>query len=259
MSDLFMRDGHLSDLSLERILAGELKDAHALGHVQTCTVCKTRFEALQSHEQSFQAPPLSLPSVGPSYQPARWIAPLVACAAAALLYFGVFRQPSPESSISPQLHGRLDGPDTFRIKGSVNVEFSVKRGDTVRALHTGDVVHPGDRVGFRVASPDTGYLMILGIDGRNEPYLCYPQNNGGRSKPFGPHTKLKNLNEAIVLDDIIGQEELVALYCRTEVTYEDMAEALKKRRTQPALTTVLLNPNCRERRIVLDKKHKAGP
>ena len=90
-------------------------------------------------------------------------------------HFGVFRHPSPESSVSPQLAGRLDSPDTFRIKGSVNVEFSVKRGDTVRTLHTGDVVYPGDRVGFRVAAPDTGYLMILGIDGRNEPYLCYPK------------------------------------------------------------------------------------
>ena len=56
MSNLFMRDGHLSDLSLERILAGELKDDDALRHVQTCTVCKARFEALQGHEQSFQAP-----------------------------------------------------------------------------------------------------------------------------------------------------------------------------------------------------------
>ena len=133
MSDLFMRDDHLSDLSLERILAGELKDDHALRHVQTCTVCKARFEALQSHEHSFK--PAAQPAFGGLIIPTcRWIAPLCrVCRSRPVFWrFSPTQSRIIDFTTAPR---PLDGPDTFRIKGSVNVEFSVKRGYRSSASH----------------------------------------------------------------------------------------------------------------------------
>ena len=95
--------------------------------------------------------------------------------------------------------------------------------------------------------------MIAGIDGQNDPYLCYPQNTGGLSKRFGPTKKMTTLDEAVVLDDVLGQEEIVAVFCDDPLKYEGLAKILKTVRTQKQAVFSMDSNGCRHRIIKLNK------
>ncbi|TNE91400.1 MAG: hypothetical protein EP330_05380, partial [Deltaproteobacteria bacterium] len=57
---MFRHDGHLSDLGLELIHAGDGSEGAA--HLATCALCQAREAALHADQAAFEAlPPLRLP------------------------------------------------------------------------------------------------------------------------------------------------------------------------------------------------------
>ena len=93
--------------------------------------------------------------------------------------------------------------------------------------------------------------MIAGVDGKGEPYLCYPQRGKGRSAPFGPSVEMKTLDEAIVLDDVLGREALVAVFCPEPFEYQTVAQALRKVATPAEQRAIINAKGCRERIVQL--------
>ena len=229
-------------------MAGELIDATLDAHLENCEICQERLAALRAdNERIFLRPPTSQSQGRRPY-----LGTLIAAAAAILLYVGVGPGLDPQGveQAKPPL---AEPQDYFRIKGSLNVEFFVKRQEQVAKAKNGSTVYPGDKLGFRVSTPVSGHLMIAGIDGKNEPYLCYPQNGGGRSQSFGPSKKMKTLDQAIVLDDVLGQEEIVAVFCDDPVDYESLAKALRSIRVDGQAPFTLSDRGCRHRMIQLNK------
>lgn len=223
-------DGHLHDLAIEDVLDGG-DSPEAAAHLRTCALCRQRLAAADA----VQLPPLQLsqqrtipttaitqgPDTGrarPANQPlGRWLtlATAAIAAAALLLVAPRVRQPDP------------DRDDGFNVRGSkVSLRVYRDEGASSRRLRSGDTIATGDRLGFRVQHR-AGHLMVLGIDARSEPYLCYPQQGGGVSVEVPPSPAPRTLPEAIRMDHTAGPERLVALLCSDPFTLDEAAEALQ--------------------------------
>lgn len=228
-SDLFTRDGHVSELTLNRLLARELDDdvrAAIEAHLADCGDCSARRDAVERFDTAFAiappapqaAPVVSLAEArarrGPAFV-------LVAAAAAVALVF-VFARPEP-GPLSP---GADDG---IRLKGAeLSLTVFAKTADAPpRAVKDGDVVHPGDRLGFQLRSLQDGYAMVVGIDDRGEVYAGWPQSSGGSAK-FLPATDAPtDLGVAVRLDDVGARERLIAVRCPTAFGLAAVAKRLK--------------------------------
>ncbi|MEN0062289.1 MAG: hypothetical protein AAGA48_09060 [Myxococcota bacterium] len=211
------RDGHLSDLAIEYALDGEPLEG-TTEHLEHCDMCSARLRAAGG----VVVPPRRV------RRPPRWwyaAAPL-AMAATALLVLS-------------------SSPDGIRVKGG-GVELQVFRdeGPKSRRLAPGDEVAPGDRLGFRVRVREEGHIMVVGTDGQQPPYLSYPQD-AEASVPFAATDHAVDLDSAIRLDDALGTERLVLLWCETSFEL-DVAERVAMDDTVP--------PGCMVDVVELEKR-----
>ncbi len=230
---LLTRDGHLLDLSIERLLAGELEEAEVAEHLGGCPVCRERLE----RAAALRPPPLpaafgaarAAASVGPRLvggaagtsrarpQHSWWTiasqaSAAVAVAAVALLSL---RGPTPEG-----------GDPSWRARGGgLGMEVYLKDGTGVHRLSFGERVSPGDRVGFRVRPGAEGFLMIVGDDELHSPYPVWPAS-GRHAEPVGPAPR--DLDAAIELDDTPGRERFVGIQCPAPFAFESARAALER-------------------------------
>jgi hypothetical protein len=255
MTEYFTRDGHLSHLVLERFHSGELNDSLIQQHLVSCVECKHALASLKAHEVAFS---LSPPATTKKSRPMMVYGSMLAAAAATLVF--VLAKPSqdPGQSTPGAQPGWVEPADVYRTKGGLSVEFFLERNDVVTRALNGTSAHPGDRLGFRVSTNSVGHLMIAAIDGTHTPFLYYPQDTNGRSQQFGPSQEMVTLDQAIVLDDALGEEQLVVLFCEKPFGFNELAENLKSARRGEAKSGFPYPANCRERTITMTKK-KLGP
>lgn len=239
----FRRDGHLTDLALDVIVEdGSLEGTAA--HLESCGVCRARVEAAAAVElpanpfapvekrglppQASVATPPAQPSA--ANRPWVWATLLVATAAALLVVANLPGEPA---------------PDGIRIKGSgVALQVFRDQGDRSERLRDGDTIAAGDRLGFRIRNRNAGHLMVLGLDARDEAYLCYPQGGEGHSEAVTASEVATPLPEAIRMDDTPGTERLIAVFCDAAFTFDTIVDALQ----DDALPS-----DCRIDEVVLEK------
>lgn len=227
-TDWLSRDGHLTALSLERHVAGEIDAAE---HLKACTGCAARLAALQTHAAR---PPLRPPQAAPPA--ARWPIYGGMLAAAAAIAFFVLRPSAPVD-------------DGIRVKGGFTLEIHAHDGTRSRQIFDGDQVKPGVRLGFRVKTDRLAHLLILGHDARGVTYLVYPQSAGGASAAISPSETPRDLQQAIRLDAQPGDEQIIGLLC---------AEPFEKSSVAPSLAAGTTPAGCQQRRMTL-KKQPAQP
>jgi hypothetical protein len=225
-------EGCLSDLTLDRLLDGELGDgaeAHAAtAHLAACTRCRARraeIEAvpaqepdarwLQAHEPDApreinrkagrrEGDPGSGPRsrvFPPSRLPVqiRAVGALALAAAAALVLY--------------LRAAGGDGAATTRIKGSqLGLELLVRReGGPPGPLLPDERLRAGDVLGFRVRSAKAGFLTIVGVDGAGQVTRYAPQGEAAPAAELAPGQRV--LEESVVLDGARGEETGLALLC----------------------------------------------
>ena len=247
---LHAQDGRLSDLSIDRLLTGDLSDAEQRRidtHLAKNPGEQARVDAVRK-ETAAPLPPLKkpqrshlrlvstpeAPAVEPEAEaeaeaeepeqsnvvafPGRtWgaVATVLAIAAALLLVVNPFGS-------TPG--GTGDGPDAFTFKGGLSMTV-VRDGAKQEVLSAGAKVAAGDTLGFEVSAKEPGYLMIIGIDGALAPYPAHPSQPGAAvayqaltSRPVGA---------AIQMDATPGVERLVAIHCPAAFGYDDVSGALR--------------------------------
>ena len=230
--DVLDRGGHLSELALDRYRFDPPEPTFheaVTAHLGACAACQSALDALIAEDAtSVLDPPTAVAPVIPmtarrpwaalgavDRTPRRtaWIAGgmVFALAAIALL---VTRPWQP-------------GEDLIRLKGSpLDLEIYVHDGERSRPVVAGDVVHPGERMGFRVHLRQDGYLAIFGRDDRGTSYPCYPLNEGPGPTLAPTATALEavaqprtehplTLPVAMRFDDILGDEHITAVFCES--------------------------------------------
>jgi hypothetical protein len=208
----------VSDLRFDAWLAGELSapdEASMSAHVASCARCRERQEGLVDARARFEmsaaasVPAFLRPERKRTRLP-RWAAGLSALALAAALLLVLL----------PQRESR-----GVRVKGSDQVSFFVKRGDTVQRGAREQRVRPGDKLRFTYTATSPRYLAILSVDAANEVSVYYPPGEHAARIAPGVEVALPN---AVELDGVLGQERVFALFCETDQALAALSAQLRR-------------------------------
>lgn len=199
----------LSDLRLDELLVGEPVSAAARAHLEACAQCQARRAALAADRARYLAAPPPLPVVARALgEPRRRRAPLLAgglaamAAAGALLFLA-----------SPSRH---DAGDATRTKGGgPRLGVIVEHRGAQRLAVPGEAVHPGDTLVFTISTPRPTFVAVLGRDARGRVSTYFPAGLAApepAAAPLGAGAQ-QALPLATVLDDSLGAEQLLAIFC----------------------------------------------
>jgi len=209
----------LSAYQLDRYLVGELPAVEAAQlreHLASCARCREAKEALSAAQSDYLslAPPLRRPPR--AGRAVAWGVGAVALAATCVL------------ALSPQ---------GIRSKGApMSIGMYVQHEQVVRRALPGEAVAPGDLVRFAYSSRQPRYLAILSVDGAGIASVYFPD---GPSAVGVPAAEDAPLPLGTRLDGVLGEEQVVALFCDRPQLLEPVRQALQA--TSPALPSV---PGC---------------
>ncbi|HEY3358375.1 MAG TPA: hypothetical protein VGQ83_34320, partial [Polyangia bacterium] len=204
----------MSDLILDRLVAGELDGRPAAAHLASCLTCRRRIEELRQAqrgaESAMRAAAARLVEERRRRPGVRWrslrvgLVGLAAAAAALLVIFGVpvhpGRRPAP-----------IVAPSGERTKGAVALDLVVRRPDgRVELVLPGDTLAPGDAIRWRVSSDRPGFVAVVGLDQRGAVTPYYPR--GAALAPVAPGRD-QLLEGSIELDDAPGTERVQLVIC----------------------------------------------
>jgi hypothetical protein len=204
--------GCLSNLSLDRLLAGE--PGPRWDHVNSCARCRARLERLK---QASRVPESFIVDGIRRTRRRMWtrragIATSFAVAATLLL-------------LTTRVPPLPPAPEGERLKGAaLSLGVYVRRGSgVVVAAQSPAAVAPGEQIRFEVTSSQPGFLGIVGLDaaGAVTPYVA----SGGRLRKLGAGRQL--LDGSILLDDTLGPERLIAVWCKDDRATRDIVEAAR--------------------------------
>jgi hypothetical protein len=225
---LFTRDGRLSELSLARFANDEL-DASERGAVERALAVDADARALldalrevaivAAPEQTARPPaPIELAR---RRTPASALVLALAFAAAAALVVWLLVRPGPphETAIARTDTSETGDDDGIRTKGDeFAFELWIDDGERNRRVRSGDEVHAGDKLAFRVYPRVAGELLIVCIDPSGVALACWP---GEGTALFGPggFAAVEARGDALTIapglafDAAPGEERFVALLC----------------------------------------------
>jgi hypothetical protein len=239
--------GCLSDLTLDRLEAGELANPEAVsaaGHLSVCGACaEARASLAQARDQFLSQqniPALAADLLARASQAGglrgrpRWRALLAAlglCAGAAAAL--VLYRPAADRGDK--------GDDLYRTKGSLTLGVFVQHPEagSEGKLHLGEPLHPGDRLRFKVSSDRAGHVAILGIDSSGTVSVYHPQPVGpgattgteaagaAKAAPLAARSEAP-LPTAIELDNTLGDEVVLAVRCADPLPVGDIVAAARK-------------------------------
>jgi hypothetical protein len=184
---------HVSELAIDRLLAGELAvaDADAMrDHAQACKACGDRLAEARAVQHAWPA----LAPVLPIVRPRRhfYVAAMTAVAAALAV---VLAWPHAEQTVA-----------TERTKGGAIAGFYVAHGGDIRLGGVDDTVVPGDHLQLFTTTQAPSWFALTSTDERGhtsvyiEPRVIEP----GRERL---------LPLSLELDDALGRETLTAIFC----------------------------------------------
>jgi Domain of unknown function (DUF4384) len=212
----------LSALQLDRWMVGELKQRESdlvQVHVSGCERCARTAEAMRAQRESAELPRLRLLSIAPALSAIgerrstrRWrvraAAAVAGLAAAASLLLVV----------GPPRGGE-------RIKGSgFALAMYVQHAGEVRRVGPGEAIAAGDAVRFTVTTPVKAYVAILSLDAKGRASVYYPTGATAQPLPAGQDMPLPLGTR---LDESIGEERIVGLFCSSAVELEPVRVRLE--------------------------------
>lgn len=247
---------HLTDLELDEWAAGELSPSdqqRCEAHVAECAACRARKLALAQASAAFYAQAPDFPALARrvkgmraapskrvgatqaarSRRPWRWLAPplLAACAAIGFI------------ALQPTVHAPV--ASETRSKGKPRLGFFVKRGEEITRGDTGTPVYPGDALRFVYSIDRPYYLAIYSADARGVS-VYFPNSQLAHQLTVGQDVAL---DFSVELDDTVGRERLIGLFC---------PEAFAVERVQSALTSTSSLPDalagCQRVELQLNKR-----
>jgi hypothetical protein len=239
------REGCLSDLALDRLLAHEGGSImqNTREHIATCERCRTRMEALRCERDAFVAHGPSLDvrrgdersRRASAWRRAGGAALILAAAAVFVLW------------LRPR---DRDGIGETQLKGHAHLGFYVKHHDVVTLGTPGQCVQPGDSLRFVYTSAEPVYFAILSLDGAGHASAYYPISRlAERVEP----AVARPLESSTVLDDTLGNEHIYGIFCRSAIALEPLRSALEAKGTLPE------EHGCDVDMITIRKEHCSMP
>lgn len=211
-----------SELTLERLIAGELAyetKTEVERSVASCASCQARLRALQQGFDAFPALDAqgvlarieSKRETKPTTTFAKWMAwlsgrqGLALGLVTAVVLLIALRAPNTGEPSSSELAGGV------RAKGGLTLRVHRQQGAGSELMLSGDTFRAGDRIRFEVDTPADGHLMIVGVESSGSRYVAWPIGSI-KSVPVkaGPRRLLPG---AVELDAAQGKESLNLVLC----------------------------------------------
>jgi hypothetical protein len=239
-------EGCLSDLALDRLVAGEPGEA-AAAHAAGCARCTARLDEFRRAQQT-DAPVLAeimqrRATVVPLKRRIWLSAMLPLVAAAAILLFLLPR------FLHPTLGEREKGSSALAL--DVVVKHANGR---VEALGADGRVRAGDAIRFLVSTPRAGHLVILGLDAAGHVSVYVADGDDAHKIDRGQKQAMPG---SIILDATPGAERLVALECEARFPVAQAVDAgrrsLDRAAQDPRRAEALGLPGCVETALTMDK------
>jgi hypothetical protein len=111
----------------------------------------------------------------------------------------------------------------LRTKGGNSLSFYVKRGEDVHRGRLRERLVEGDQLRFSYTAMTPQYLAILSLDGAGRANQYYPAGPRAAWIDAGADMLLPS---AVELDDVLGEERIVALFCDSAVQVAPLLAAL---------------------------------
>jgi hypothetical protein len=210
----------VSNLALDRYLLDELAPGERDGltaHLTSCHSCTEAHASLAAERERFsnQAPVASLAADALT----RW-----AQRPRARLGPWVRRLAVPVLALCTGAAGLFLWAPTNRTKGGFSLSPYVLHPEraSTGALHTGEPLHPRDRLQFRYNGPRGGYLAVVAIDESGAISVYYP---GGPTAAAVEAGREVDLQSAVELDDKLGSEVVLAVRCDRPLAVSDVVRA----------------------------------
>lgn len=209
-----------SDFALDKLLAGDLSVSAAQTareHIASCDRCKNRLLELERVDvPAVEGSTAGRrgPSIATSKRRLGWRV-AVACSVAALIPLFLLVR------VKSERHDQVE--EGIRTKGATALGVIVRRasGATER-LSSGGTVFPGDTLRFEVASSQPGFVAVISVDQAGAATLYSPFQ--GEMHFLSTSTPVL-LPEAVVADEALGAERLIAVFCRERQSLEEVHSA----------------------------------
>lgn len=186
-------------------------------HVVSCQRCRGRRAALAVERSAFLA--LHPNYVASPRQVARkhkrTLLAFSALGSAVLLTLVVLAR-EPELEASP--------PAAAETELGFTIERGASSGHGVR----GQDVHPGDQIRFEYSIETPAYLAIYGLDARGSVRVYHPQSELAAPVGAGSHIALTS---TIQVDDVLGPEQVFALFCNAAFPVAEAQRTLEIQRS----------------------------
>jgi hypothetical protein len=256
----------LSHAALDRLALGEAtasESSAASAHVASCARCTAACQRLAQDRASFLATANvnalaadALARAGSrATAPAGWrrllpVFGVVAVAGVALLVAGP-KQPVQDQGDAPAATGYARKGGNFGLSVYVLHREAGGPADATGQLHTGEPLHPGDRIRLQLTSQEAGYALVLGVDAAAKVSVYHPQASAAQPIAATSSGAGELLPQAIELDDTLGPETLVALRCKQPLPVSAAVAAARALGT--AGGKAQLGLPCTEIRYVIEK------
>ena len=243
MSELRLRQEHVSDLAFDQLLGASAEPAQRAGieaHLAGCMRCSLRYDALVAQREGFLARVPSWQAMREQQAGVRRrkLRPWLwggGAALAASVALGVGLGLGLGAGVQPL---------GVRSKGGPRIGAYVKHGEQVERADDGSVVRPGDYVRFTYSSDEPVHFALLNRDARRTT-TYFPQSAETEAMAAGHDVAL---DFSIKLDGEPGREQVHALFCRRPQALEPLRAALQATGRLPSL------PDCRVDVLTLEKK-----
>jgi hypothetical protein len=219
----------LSDLRLDMLLAHDLDagaEQTARAHLAGCAACAARLAAfegaraalagqeaagLQAIRRVAEGRPSRTSKTTAIWRSGGWLGALGVVVATV----GVWALLVPPA---------LRGDRGTRIKGGARVGFFVDHAGSVRAGEPGERLAPGDVVRFTYSTAAPAHLAILGLDTAGQTSVYFPPPGASDEVAAGRDVALPRATE---LDETLGPETVVAIFCEAPIDLPAASRALR--------------------------------
>lgn len=231
---------HLSDLQLDRYLAGEGDTATVDSHIAGCEPCAARLASLRAEHAEFENRVwIRGEAAKLKRTPRRSVVAGAAMAIAAMLAFII----------------ALPNVETTRTKGADLLEVIAQHDDgSVEQILPGGTLEPGDAIRFRLSTKRAGWITVVGLDEAGHVSVYVPQPNARSVRLNAGDDQV--LDGSIILDETPGAERLVAFVCEAPVSVDflvAMSQAALDRTGSDPREVTRVQPDCREATFLFEK------
>ena len=225
-------DACVSDLTLDRVVAGAAIGDELGAHLETCARCRERLELLElSRDRSADLvedliratrPGGTSPSAPEPASPSSGFG-LPRLAVAALVLLAVTA--SAVWMLEQRIGEKTPAPpaDSLRIKGS-SMRFFVQRGEDVVPGVSGERYQEGDALRFTVSNDQPIYFFLVGVEASGK-VSAYVPFEGARSMALEPGIE-QAMPGSLVLDGSAETEYFVGLFTAEALELAEIEAAL---------------------------------